>query len=86
MVRGLVPPDRLLEWSVDEGWEPLCKFLGKEIPDAPFPHANATGSGGGWKAREEMAIKRWVEGALTNLILLGFLFVGGAVAWMRYGR
>ena len=25
MIRGLVPKDRLLEWSVDDGWEPLCK-------------------------------------------------------------
>lgn len=22
------------------GWEPLCKFLGKPIPDQPFPHKN----------------------------------------------
>ncbi|GJC86043.1 hypothetical protein ColLi_08881 [Colletotrichum liriopes] len=86
MIRGMVPPERLLEWSVDEGWEPLCKFLGKEVPDAPFPHANAIGPGGGWKAREEMATKRWVEGALTNLILMGFVFVGGCAVWMRWGR
>ncbi|KAF9873074.1 hypothetical protein CkaCkLH20_09584 [Colletotrichum karsti] len=85
MIRGLVPPERLLEWSVDEGWEPLCAFLGKEVPKTPFPHANATGSGGGWKMREEMAIKRWIEGALTNLILMGIVFVGGAAVWMRYG-
>jgi len=25
MIRGLVPKERLLEWSVDDGWEPLCK-------------------------------------------------------------
>jgi hypothetical protein len=25
MIRGLVPKDRLLEWSVEDGWEPLCK-------------------------------------------------------------
>ena len=23
-----------------EGWEKLCPFLGLDIPDAPFPHAN----------------------------------------------
>lgn len=86
MIRGMVPPDRLLEWSADEGWEPLCKFLGKEVPDMPFPHANAVGPGGGWKAREEMAIKRWIEGVLTNLILMGILFVGGCAVWIKYGR
>lgn len=25
MIRGLVPKDRLLEWSVEDGWAPLCK-------------------------------------------------------------
>lgn len=25
MIRGMVPKDNLLEWSVDDGWEPLCK-------------------------------------------------------------
>jgi Sulfotransferase domain len=22
---------------VKQGWEPLCQFLGKEVPDKPFP-------------------------------------------------
>lgn len=37
-------PGRLLRLSVVEGdgWEPLCDFLGLEVPDAPFPHLNAT--------------------------------------------
>ena len=25
MIRGLVPKEKLLEWSVEDGWEPLCK-------------------------------------------------------------
>ena len=25
MVRGLVPKENLLEWSVEDGWEPLCE-------------------------------------------------------------
>jgi hypothetical protein len=25
MIRGLVADERLLEWSVDDGWEPLCR-------------------------------------------------------------
>ena len=35
-----VPPERLLIYQVHEGWEPLCAFVGKPIPPAPFPHAN----------------------------------------------
>lgn len=39
-VRATVPPERLLEWSVTEGWERLCEFLEVPVPDAPFPHVN----------------------------------------------
>ena len=39
-VRQTVPADRLLVWSVTEGWEPLCDFLEVPVPEAPFPHLN----------------------------------------------
>ncbi|CAG8151240.1 unnamed protein product [Penicillium salamii] len=39
-VRQVVPADNLLEWNPKEGWEPLCKFLGKPIPSTSFPRAN----------------------------------------------
>ncbi|KAL5363311.1 P-loop containing nucleoside triphosphate hydrolase protein [Aspergillus floccosus] len=40
VVRGSVEADRLLEWSPEDGWEPLCRFLGKDIPDEEFPSGN----------------------------------------------
>jgi hypothetical protein len=39
-VKASVPADRLLVFAVDQGWEPLCKFLRVKVPDVPFPHAN----------------------------------------------
>jgi hypothetical protein len=39
-VRELVPPARLLEFRVAEGWAPLCAFLECDIPDRPFPRIN----------------------------------------------
>ena len=39
-VIATVPADRLLVWSVAEGWEPLCAFLEIPVPDAPFPQVN----------------------------------------------
>lgn len=41
-VRGLVPEERLLVMNVKEGWDPLCRFLGEEIPPYPFPRKNDT--------------------------------------------
>lgn len=39
-VIGMVPPDRLLQYHVKDGWRPLCEFLGKQIPEEPFPRLN----------------------------------------------
>jgi Sulfotransferase domain len=39
-VQESVPSERLLVWSVSDGWEPLCDFLGLPIPETPFPHLN----------------------------------------------
>jgi len=39
-VRREIPADRLLEFQVTEGWQPLCGFLGRPVPDEPFPRTN----------------------------------------------
>jgi hypothetical protein len=39
-VQRTVPAEQLLVWEVTDGWEPLCEFLGVEVPDEPLPHAN----------------------------------------------
>jgi Sulfotransferase domain len=39
-VKAAVPPERLLVFSVDQGWEPLCAFLGVPVPKEPFPNVN----------------------------------------------
>lgn len=41
-VQRAIPADRLLVYDVSQGWEPLCGFLGRPIPDAPFPQVNST--------------------------------------------
>jgi hypothetical protein len=41
-VRRDVPAERLLEFNVAEGWEPLCRFLDVPVPDTPFPRVNTT--------------------------------------------
>ena len=39
-IKKVVPKERLLEMDLQDGWEPLCKFLNKPIPDEPFPRSN----------------------------------------------
>ncbi|CAG8927059.1 unnamed protein product [Penicillium salamii] len=40
LVDSLVPEGNLLHYRIEEGWEPLCRFLGQPIPDVPFPYGN----------------------------------------------
>lgn len=41
-VRSSVPAERLLEWTVGDGWAPLCERLRLPVPDEPFPWTNTT--------------------------------------------
>ena len=42
-MRSIVPEKDLLVWNLKDGWEPLCSFLGKPIPEGSIPHENKTG-------------------------------------------
>jgi hypothetical protein len=41
-VKSTVPAERLLVWEPREGWEPLCEFLGVDVPEEPLPNVNDT--------------------------------------------
>jgi hypothetical protein len=56
-VKATVPAERLLVWSVSDGWEPLCEFLELPVPDTPFPHLNDS----------KEFVERVVDGALLAL-------------------
>ena len=48
------PGDLLvMDIPADAGWEKLCAFLGHDVPDKPFPHAN--------KASLSRKIKNWFK-------------------------
>lgn len=67
-IRAVTPPERLLEYELGSGWEPLCKFLGKPVPNEPFPRIN-----------EKKALQEWIAiitrrsmlNALQNIIVVG---------------
>jgi hypothetical protein len=45
-VRDVVPKAQLLEYSVEQGWEPVARFLARPLPTIPFPAVNEQGVGG----------------------------------------
>jgi hypothetical protein len=72
-VRALVPPERLLEYRLGDGWEPLCDFLGKPIPKEPFPQLNES------RDLQEM-FERFAIKALRRSAVNVAVVVAGAVA------
>jgi hypothetical protein len=36
----LIPADQLLVYKFEQGWEPMCKFLNKNIPNVEIPWIN----------------------------------------------
>lgn len=49
--------DRLLTYNIGDGWEPLCRYLGKPVPEAPYPRTNSAK-----EFNETFAKPRSVEG------------------------
>jgi len=74
-VKATVPPEKLLIFSVNEGWEPLCKFLGVDIPASAFPNVND-------RAEVKKTIADFTKGAYIILgigivaaIIIAFLLI-----------
>jgi len=65
-VKRVVPADRLLIFEIKEGWEPLCKFLGKPVPSVPFPHVNDLQD----FKRTFMAFE-WIDKIITATLAIG---------------
>lgn len=75
-VKAAVPRDRLLVYSVDQGWGPLCAFLGVPEPQEPFPRVND-------RSDIKRTIRQMTRGAY---IILGIgaavlAAVGAGIAW-----
>ncbi|KAK7943712.1 uncharacterized protein PG986_012825 [Apiospora aurea] len=84
MVRGSVrDPDRdLLEWAVEDGWAPLCRFLEKPVPEEPFPNGNSSEE---FKARIEELYAEFNRRADRNMaITIGAIVLLGSFVWMFF--
>lgn len=68
MIPKLVPEERLLRCRIGDGWEPLCRFLDKKVPDTPFPHDNDAAS-----------FRKQIE---TNRIELAWLALQRVAFWV----
>ena len=74
-VRRKVPPEKLLVYEVEQGWGPLCEFLGVRTPDEPFPHLNDTA-----EMRRRVRMLRTISFAVPAVLALS---VGGLLLYLR---
>ncbi|KAK6826758.1 hypothetical protein RU639_004553 [Aspergillus parasiticus] len=73
-LKEVVPADRLVFFSVKDGWGPLCTALGKEVPnDIPFPRINDS------KAIDRVAEYHMKRSLVRWLVV--FTVVGVLSAW-----
>ena len=77
-VRRLAPQGQLLEFSLKDGWEPLCKFLGKDVPNEPFPHINESKEFG---RRMELIMQRTISRVARRLLPIMGAAMAATGAW-----
>lgn len=71
-----------LDWYVEDGWESLCRFMGKDIPDVPFPRGNASGKE--FDAKVAEYIGSCIKAATIRMIIAASVLVGlSAVLWRQ---
>lgn len=84
LVRSVVPREKLLEFGPVFEWEPLCEFLGEEVPDVPYPWSNE-----GKVMRERIDGLQWnMANYLLGTVVMPLGVVGvawGVWWWKRMG-
>lgn len=74
-------PERLLEYDLASGWEPLCNFLSKDIPDVPFPRINEA-------AQHDEMIKivfvQMMQSSILATLKMGMPVLVGFVLWRAW--
>ena len=54
LVERVTPPEQLLKFRLDQGWKPLCAFLGQPLPDVDFLCVNESAA-----LRDEIGLIFW---------------------------
>ena len=76
-VKEYVPKEKLLVFNVKEGYEPLCKFLGKEVIDEPLPRSNDA------ENMKKIVRNLRIVALVTDVLLVG---VVGGLSYFAYRR
>ncbi len=81
-IKATVPPERLLLWGPQDGWEPLCKFLDMPVPDVPVPFVNESKA---WTNNMRGILMRDLRFIMRRIFLGVGISVGLYVLGRRFG-
>ncbi len=82
-VRKVVPKDNLLEFRSEDGWGPMCEFLGKEVPEGEYPYINDSKN---FVRVHKFLWWRAASMAFVKTVLPVAITVGAVYAWKLYSR
>lgn len=83
-IRSMVPPERLLEYQIGDGYGPLCEFLGEEMPDTQFPRGNDMADF--FKRCRGRNRRQMMNAALQAFTMGGTILATGLAATMAFKR
>ncbi|SCO75814.1 uncharacterized protein FRV6_00026 [Fusarium oxysporum] len=72
-LREVVPPEKLLVYRMGEGWEPMCGFLDKPVPDVEFPWINEA-------AALKAKISKKIKSHIARAVIVVMPWVAGVLA------
>jgi hypothetical protein len=75
-VRTKVGKEQLLIQDHRKGWKELCQFLGKKVPNRPYPHRNTRGEFISWVQRIAASMILVFGVILTVVIGVGYIVLG----------
>lgn len=77
-VKDIIPADRLLEYKIEHGWEPLCKFLNiheTHCPKEDFPKTNSATSVKAQAASCSIIV-------ISACLLIFYILLGKLLPWI----
>lgn len=80
-IQEIVPPERLLLWGPQDGWGPLCKFLGKSIPEVPVPYVNESKQ---WTNHRKESMVLELRYIIKKIVMGLGLAVGSVIVIKKY--
>lgn len=78
-VKRTIPKKQLLIFNVKQGWEPLCKFLNKPVPDKPFPRVND-------RKEFQDRINKMAYGVAGGLVLVAGALAAGLIIALKFRK